>query len=371
MKGTIQIAKFANIPVLLHWSFGLILAWVAYVSFTESGDWELALWGISFVLSLFTCVVMHEYGHALMARRFGVQTRDIILSPIGGIARLEHLPEKPMQEFYIAIAGPLVNIAIATILSPYFLWDVGSFESIIGFFTGNPDEMESVTSPFQFFIPALIGMNLILATFNMLPAFPMDGGRVLRSLLAIRLGRTKATRVASLLGQILAIGLLVWGVYNFQFVTALIGVFVFFTASNEYKMVKNDDILKRHTVGDILRQHFTKIPAHAIMNFPITELQKGTEQSFLVFNEHERIEGVLHQEFILEAIKEKAHQEAVYNYVSPRFEYISPNETLKSIYYKIQGKGYSILPVLEQGNIVGVIDRQGLNRFLTIQSKIK
>lgn len=121
MRGSFQIAKFFGIPVFVHWSFGLIFAWIFYLGYSNEWNWTSISVAVAFVLALFVCVVMHEFGHALMARRFGVKTRDIILSPIGGVARLDRLPEKPMQEFYVAIAGPLVNIGIILLLLPYLL----------------------------------------------------------------------------------------------------------------------------------------------------------------------------------------------------------------------------------------------------------
>lgn len=237
MKGAIQIAKFAQIPVFIHWSFSLILGWIAYLCIQEGADWVISLWLATFAAAVFTCVVLHEYGHALMARRFGVQTRDIILLPMGGLARLESLPQNPIEEFYIAIAGPMVNIAIAIMLSPY-LWisDFGLADFQL-LFSENNAELQ-IYSPFQFLIPLLIGTNLMLAFFNMLPAFPMDGGRVFRALLTLALGRLKATQIAATLGQIIALIFMAAGVYFRHPIIPLVGVFVFLAAMYEYRNIK-------------------------------------------------------------------------------------------------------------------------------------
>ena len=364
MKGTIQVAKFANIPVLIHWSFGLIVAWVMYVSYADGSDLKVFLFSLVLILSMFCCVVMHEYGHALTARRFGVDTRDIILFPIGGVARLEYLPEKPLEEFYIAIAGPLVNVAIAVFLSLYFFIDANSWAYIQAFFTEDIEILEQITSPFQLFVPLLIGMNLGIALFNMLPAFPMDGGRIFRALLSLKWSRRRATLIASRLGQILAVGLFCYGVYNFHPVLPLIGIFIFFVANSEYKMVKTDELLKNHTVRDISRTDYTKISYLHKMQKPISISQQSQEKSFLVFNELEKIKGVLHKEFIQEAIQQKAENQYVDEFISPRFTHIQPHLSLKTLHQRMQIEGYSILPVFEYGEIIGVVDRVGLEAFL-------
>ena len=183
MKGSIRIITIAKIPVYLHWSFALSLLYVPYFGNSNGMSWQsTVLVGILF-LALFACVLMHEFGHALVARRYGVETKDIILSPLGGIARLNRLPEKPFHEFLVAAAGPLVNLVIALVLSSYFL--IYDFSEL---FT-NVKGLNQLFSSWIYLIPMLIILNVFLLLFNLLPAFPMDGGRIFRSLLAIRLGK--------------------------------------------------------------------------------------------------------------------------------------------------------------------------------------
>ena len=357
MRGTIQIAKFANIPVLLHWSFGLIFVYVTYLSVSEGASWQATLVMNAFMLLLYICVILHEYGHALMARKYGVDTKDIIMFPIGGVARLERIPEKPMQEFFIAIAGPMVNVVIALLLLPIILfWQ--PFKDII---LGNADILN--ISP-MIIIPGLFVMNIVLVLFNMIPAFPMDGGRVLRSLLSLKLRRVRATQIAAILGQIVAVGFFCYGIYNAQYMTSLIGVFVFFAARNEYRMVKTEALLKTYTVRDILQIQYSKISIEGTMATPIAELKKGQEHNFLVFNENDKIVGVLHELFIAEAIKQNQHGAPIAEFTSRRFEFVSPDESLKNLLHKIQSKGYSILPVFEEGEVIGVVDNKGLEQIL-------
>jgi len=346
MKGAVQIAKFANIPVFVHWSFGLIIMFVIGNAINIGSDIQLVIFYLCLILAVYVCIVMHEYGHALTAKRYGVNTKDIILFPIGGVARLERLPEKPMEEFYIAIAGPMVNIAIAIGLTPYFLISKYSPTELLN------ESYLTEPSLFQIFIPIIILTNIGLAIFNLTPAFPMDGGRVLRSLLSIKIGRLKATRIASILGQICAVGFFIFGIWNFNLIHILIGMFIFYTASVEYNSVKVDNALSQQEVKDILRTSFTTIDDNSTMQVASDELKKGIE------------------EFILEAIRKKDFDAPVINYTSPNYEGVSPNENLKSIFHKMQTKGYSILPVYENGILVGVVDVTMLNNFLKVQQKI-
>lgn len=366
MKGAFRIAKVAGIPVEIHWSFVLMGIYIIYFGQSRGGDWQAIMWFGLLVFSLFFCVVLHEFGHALTARRFGVKTKDIILSPIGGVARLEKLPEKPMHEFYVAIAGPLVNVLIVILLLPYFLFysleevkdQISSFSATLSF--SNPVEI----------IPLLILGNVLLAGFNMLPAFPMDGGRVFRALLSIKLGRLKATKFASLIGNFFGVLMLVYAVYAQSLTSGFIGVFVFLLATQEYRMVRMDEALKNHFLSEVFRSNFTRILATDKMSSVIDAMKHGLEKSFLVFDENEKVIGVLHEMFILEAIKKKDLESSALEYMSESFEEVKPEISLQTLVFIMREKGYSILPVVEDDQLKGVIDVEMLNNFLKLQQKV-
>ncbi|MCB0593820.1 MAG: site-2 protease family protein [Lewinellaceae bacterium] len=380
MKGAVQIAKFFGIPVQVHWTFVLIFVYVFYEGMGKSLSWGEMGWIMVFVLALFACVVLHEYGHALTARRFGVDTRDIILSPIGGVARLDRLPEQPMHEFLVAIAGPLVNIAIGAVLS--FIPLLSSEESrqnFINFFMQvlypQSNFFVSDPSPFQYFVFGLVALNVVLAVFNLLPAFPMDGGRVLRALLSLRLGRMRATQIAVYIGQLIAVLLMAYGLWNFHFITALIGLFVFVTAANEYRMVKLDGVLEDHKVSDVLRPQFTKLYTRDPLHLAMGPLSQGIEHNFLVFDEWQNLVGILPEERILEAAKQEQEGSGqpllAGQLASHRFEAILASDSLKSLFPKIQWKGHRILPVYDKGKLVGVVDKNALNNFIALQAKLQ
>lgn len=254
MKQTLKIAAPFGIPLRLHWTFGLIFLYIFFIAWDDKWDWPATLMAVGLVISLFLCVTMHEYGHALTARRFGVDTQDILLSPIGGIARLDRIPSDPKEELLVAIAGPAVNFVLAGFLGSYL-------------FTLPPLLRAHVLQSFLFrdsnyFFPEiplagyaviiLFFLNLVLALFNLLPAFPMDGGRILRALLCIRFKRYTATLIAARIGQFFALlfaGLAVFLLIRSQgregvFYLFMSG-FVFYTAQHELRFVLAQDRLER------------------------------------------------------------------------------------------------------------------------------
>ncbi|HMQ47851.1 MAG TPA: site-2 protease family protein [Saprospiraceae bacterium] len=371
MRGAFQIARVFGIPVQIHWTFLLVFVWVFTLSVREDwGVWS-TVWAVLFVMALFFCVVLHEFGHALTARRFGVATRDIILSPIGGVARLDKLPERPWEEFLVAIAGPLVNIAIVFLLSAYpLLSSELSIQQLFDFFrqTVNPNSNVFLPelSPFNYFILGLISLNFILALFNMLPAFPMDGGRVLRALLSIKIGRLKATYIAANVGKLFALVLIVYGIWEFSLLTSFIGLFVFVTASNEYRMVKLEDTLSRFTVSDILRRNFTPLFEDESPEKVQQQFKLGAERNFLVFDEWQNIKGILTEQQLAAIFKNKRSGK-VAAFQQRHYEPVLLQDSLKIAWAKMQWSNQGILPVYDKGRLVGVADEHGLNYFLKQQ----
>jgi Zn-dependent protease len=184
-----KLVRIAGIDVYVHATFFMVIAWIALIHWNESQNLAAVIDGVGFILALFACVVLHEFGHALTAARFGIRTRDITLLPIGGLARLERMPDVPLQELWVALAGPAVNVVIAIVL---FAWLRGS---------GAWEAVEGIGVTAGTFGERVMVANVFLAGFNLLPAFPMDGGRALRAVLATRMEYTRATQWAAMVGQ--------------------------------------------------------------------------------------------------------------------------------------------------------------------------
>lgn len=372
MKGSFQIAKLFGIPVQIHWTFGLVFVWVFYEGFAGDWDWESIAWSMLFVLALFACVVMHEFGHALTARRYGVSTRDIILSPIGGIARLDRLPEKPMQEFYVAIAGPLVNVAIMILLSPYLLSVTeDQREQLFSIFNKSNNVFTRDLTPLDLFLFGLIFLNGTLAVFNLLPAFPMDGGRVLRALLSLKLGRMRATRIAAYVGQFLAVLFLIYGIWQSSPVIAIIGVFVFLMAANEFRMVRMDTALENYTVADVVRSNFTRIYTNDSMETVADTVAHGWEKSFLVFDQWQNLKGVLPEANIMKSVKQKAFDQTAAHFMEEEYESLLLQDSLKNVFWHVQQNTNNVYPVYDQGSaqLVGVLDPAMLYHFIKMKGK--
>jgi Zn-dependent protease len=363
LKGTFKIASFFGIPVLIHWSFALILVWILFSAYSNGLDAGGLFWYVSLMISVFVSVILHEYGHALTARRYGVATRDIILLPIGGVARLEKLPSAPMEEFWVAVAGPLVNIGLAAILSIYFLFvpidELFLIMDTVRYEGGQPFGVKAL------FIPAVIFGNLLLAVFNLIPAFPMDGGRILRALLSLKMERAKATQIASVIGQVLAVGFVIVSIYPFQDpILAFLGLFIFFAARQENNALRQEVRFSNLFVDEIYQQQFTRLEPHDTIQTVVSVIDITKEQNFVIVNELEQVVGVLHQEFLQEAIQQQELNAPVMLYMSQHYRTISPDMSIKSVLEIFQEEGYSILPVIQEGRLVGVLDQVHLIQFV-------
>lgn len=395
MRRSFRLAKIFGIPVQVHWSFALLFLFVIYVGKSRDASWaNIAVFGL-FVVALFVCVLLHEFGHALSARYYGVQTRDITILPIGGVARLDNLPEKPFQEFVVALAGPAVNVVIYTLLA-IFLYFVYSVQFSFGELLTD-DSNELIVDPVLGFLVTLMQANLMLVVFNMIPAFPMDGGRVLRALLSMPFGRLQATKVAAFLGQIIAVGFLIYGLlpaivhflpetvtfevwrekvtWGFQPVLTLISGFVFYSARAEYKQVRLEETLNRFKTSELIRTEYTRLQTSDPINTAIQALTKGHETSFLVFDDAQILRGVLQEDDILDAMKNHHYDAMVSSYTKFNFEKTTSSTTLKEVYEKMYRSYQPILPVLgvytegKEAEILGVIDVVTLENFMS-QGKI-
>lgn len=373
MRGSLKIFTWFGIPVYVHWSFGLIFLYILWKANQQSFSTTETLWLTGLYMALFGCVLLHEYGHALTARRYGIRTRDIVLLPIGGMARLERMPEKPGQELVVAIAGPLVNVAIALILG-LCIWVFA-----------HPDQLEALRLSVQaqaagelaedtgievakLLEAALILTlgNLVLFLFNLIPAFPMDGGRVLRALLSMRIGRPKATRIAAWVGQGIAALLAIWGYMEGDYLRILLGLFVIYAARNENAQVQTDALLSRFTARDVVRSQFTRLHGNDWMKDPIELLQHGLERNFLVFDMAEQIIGALEESEILAAMHKSDTSASVQQYTQ-RVEVVPATESLRYIYYLLRQRGHGVVAVTENGELIGVVDDAGLQYFMTRQ----
>lgn len=354
----------AGIPVKLHWTFLLIIPFIAYNTRDSGFELNNVLWFSAYVFSIFGSVILHEYGHALTARRYGVQTQDIIISPIGGVARLERFPEKPIEEFVITIMGPMVNVALAFIIGMYlFAFGNGSFLPL-------SEDMTQINSVMEFLRFAFV-TNIALFVFNLVPAFPMDGGRILRSLCAMVFDYKKSTRIAAIIGRVIAVGFVGLGVYMGSMTMPMIGVFIFMSAGRELEQLSVERKYNNILLKDLMRHEYTKLHIGDTLNHAISLYNNGVEKNFLVYDSLGYVSGALPELYIQKAIEDGDEDRRLGQYLSQSQGRIDINKTLIEVFKYLQEKGISIAEVTENEQVVGVVDRNIVALAMKPSSKSK
>lgn len=354
MGRSFQIGKVAGIPVKVHWSFGFMLFFILFLGQANGLNAERMVWFSLFIVALFFCVILHEFGHALTARRYGVETFDVIISPIGGLARLKSLPDKPFYEFIIAIAGPLVNVVIASLVGAiiYFVYNQNPIDIQENFVR---------IHVFPEFLKHVFMINVALFIFNLLPAFPMDGGRVLRSLLSMKMSRVKATLIASTIGQIMAIGFVIMAFINHHLILGFVGIFIFLMARAEYKQVKLQDKLKTTTLDHILISSYEPLTEDTL----IRDIdQEGALLNHLVVNQFGNPVGTLPRQFIEDALEHRSDDVTAGELASSRISYMDVSESVESAKQLMQEEGISVVAVTKNGQLLGAVDRDIIIDFI-------
>jgi Zn-dependent protease len=291
MGWSLTIGSVAGTAIRIHVTFLLFLAWIFGVSYVSGGP-QAAWNGLLFMVLLFLCVLLHEFGHIFTARAFGVATPDVILLPIGGVARLERIPERPSEEFHIAIAGPAVNVAIAAVLV------------VIGGASLDPSHLGSIESNKIGLVERLAAVNVFLALFNLIPAFPMDGGRVLRALLATRFGYVRATEIAASVGQAVAFVLGFIGLFGDPLLI-FIAVFVYLAAAAEAHLVAIRAISQGVPVTAAMMTEFVTLTPDEHVDAAVETLLRTTQGEFPVVDGLGRPVGLLARNDIIRALKER------------------------------------------------------------------
>ena len=359
MKANLNLGRIAGIKIRVHWTFFILIAWVVFEELKHGGNSNSVLYTVAFILAIFLCVVLHELGHALMAKRFGIKTEKITLLPIGGMASFEKLPESPKQELLVVFAGPLVNVVIAVFL--YFIVPVHeimqlnfteTFESLMGFSVQN----------FLFF---LFIVNVALVIFNMIPAFPLDGGRILRALLAIRIGRVRATEIAANIGLMIAVLFFLIGLLYNPFLI-FIALFIFLGAFGENQMVQHLALLDGHTVEEAMLLNITTFKPKDSIDVVINKIISGTETNFVIV-ENDTVKGVLHHKTIIENSNKTVLVEAL---MDTNFKTVKTTDKLKTVYRLIFNDKQEFFPVINKGKLAGAIDPTNLNEYILLQTKL-
>ena len=353
MKWSIPMGRVWGIPIRMHLTFILLLAWIGWLGWTVDGL-SSSLWALALIICLFACVVLHELGHSFVAMRFGARVRSVTLFPIGGVASMQSIPEKPYQELLVSIAGPLVNVVIALVL----MAARGGYHTL--------GEQNVFPMSIGELVDALMNANLILAVFNLIPAFPMDGGRVLRSVLALFLPFPRATSVAATLGQILAVGFVLVGLVKNPFLV-IIGIFIFFGAESEERTVRVKSMLRDVLVKDVMVTDFVNIGPEDTVARCLENVYHRKQEDFVVEFEG-RLVGIVARKDWLEALHSGGPQSKVESIMRRHFITVIPKTPLSRLYQDLWHLKQGVFPVVEDGKLVGLLTTEDVSRFLMVQA---
>jgi Zn-dependent protease/CBS domain-containing protein len=356
MKWQWKIGEYAGIGVYLHATFFLLIGFVVLSHLLQGDPVSQTLAGLAFILALFASVVLHEFGHALTAKRYGIKTRDITLYPIGGVARLERMPDKPIQEFWVALAGPAVNVIIAAIL---FVWititnDIVSLEQLS--ITAGP------------FFERLMVANISLVLFNLLPAFPMDGGRVLRALLAMRLEYVRATQIAATIGQGMAFLFGFIGLFTNPFLI-FIALFVWIGATQEASMVQMKSALGGIPVNRAILTDYRALAPNDSIGHAVDLILAGSQQDFPVIA-NGTVVGVLTREQVITTLAQRGRDARVNQVMATAVAIADYAEMLEGALVRMEKHRAAMICVTRAGQLVGIVTKENIGEFLMIQAAL-
>ena len=352
MGWSLKIGSVAGTAVRIHVTFLLFLAWIFGVSYFAGGP-QAAWSGLLFMVLLFLCVLLHEFGHIFTARGFGVSTPDVILLPIGGVSRLERIPEKPSEEFLIAIAGPAVNVVIAALLV------LGGGANL------QLDRLASLDISGGL-VDQLAAVNLFLAVFNLIPAFPMDGGRVLRALLATRLGYVHATEIAAMIGQWVAFALGFLGLFGNPLLI-FIAIFVYLAASSEAHLVATRAMSRGVPVTAAMVTQFATLTPDEHVDAAVETLLRTSQGEFPVVDGNGRPLGVLARNDLIRALKERGPDARVADAMTNGIPTLNKSRCLDEAFRLLQEKSVPAVGIVDMsGRLVGLVTSETIGEMLML-----
>ncbi len=357
MKWSWKIGTLTGIELRIHVTFLLLLGWVGAAHWIAGRSVDAALNGMAFILALFSCVLLHELGHSLAARRYGIPTRDITLLPIGGVARLERMPEKPGQELWVALAGPAVNVAIAAVL---FAWlSITHQWAPLG-------QMHVASGPF---LERLLIANVWLVLFNLIPAFPMDGGRILRALLASRMEYVRATQIAAGIGQGMALVFGLIGLFGNPMLL-FIALFVWIGASQEASATQMKAAMAGTPIRAAMLTDFRRLEDGDTLADAVRLILEGSQQDFPVM-EGGRVAGILTRADLLIALAEHGPDYPVTATMRRDFLTTDYTEMLEVAFQRLQACDCHTMPVIHDGRLAGLLTMDNLGEYFLIQAAIQ
>ncbi|MBO9729677.1 MAG: site-2 protease family protein [Chitinophaga sp.] len=357
MKNSIKLFTLYGINIYVHWTFTLLFGGILILQYAGGAGWEQSLWTLWAIVAILGCVLLHELGHALAAAKFGIHSNNIILLPIGGMINMEKIPEHPIQEVIISLSGPLVNLLISGILALFirgnlFPWNAS--QNMVAIQADN-------------FLYYLYYANIVLAIFNLIPAFPMDGGRVLRGILALFTTSDKATTVAALTGRIIASAFIVAGIIFFNIMLMLIGLFIFVSGTSEEKLLFLKEAGKGILLKEIITRPYTILRPETTM-IEAAEMLLYHQDDVFIIAESEQGIGVVSRDTILTAIINGKHQDVVRSYISEHSRTLQATATLTEAIDLLALNNGKTIGVAVNHQVKGAVKMQDIIEYLIIRN---
>jgi Zn-dependent protease/CBS domain-containing protein len=360
MGWSLTLGRIAGTAVRIHVTFALLLLWIGWSAWRTGGA-EAAFSGLVFILLLFACVLAHEFGHILMARRFGVSTPDVTLLPIGGVASLERMPETPRQQLAVALAGPAVNVVIAAVLFLYLAISPQGARLSEGVSRVHENDLG--------LIARLAGANVFLVLFNLIPAFPMDGGRVLNALLAMRMEKARATRISAAIGQGFAFVFGFAGLVAGNPLLVLIAIFVFMAAAAEAQSSGLEDVTRNLVAADAMETRFATVPVEANLAEAVDILLATPQHEFPVVDAFGKSVGLLTRDGLIAALREAGPMASVSMAVVAPAPSVRRRDRLDLALREMNRAGAPAIAVVdEEGVIVGLLTVQNVAEMMMIRA---
>jgi Zn-dependent protease/predicted transcriptional regulator len=358
MSWSFRLARIAGTEIRIHFTFFLLLAWIGFTHYARGGT-PAAIAGLIFVGALFLCVLLHEFGHAVAAARYGIKTPDITLLPIGGVARMQRMPDQPMQEFVVAIAGPLVNVVIAAAMT-------------LGLgLAGNFSPNVQLDNPQVPMLLQLRNINVMLVLFNLIPAFPMDGGRVLRALLATRMGYGRATNIAATIGQFMAFVFVFWGLMIGNPLLMFIALFIYMGAGAEAAMTQMREVARHAVVTDAMIRDFRMLPASATLADAADALLKTSQHEFPVADEAGKVIGILQREDLISGLRQSGPGAPVTTVMRTNVVTVPASASLEEAFRAMEeGELPAVIVTDRRGNVIGMVTPENVGELMMVQSAL-
>lgn len=356
MRGAFKIISVRGINLFLHWTFLLLILWVMLANGQNPANIDQLAWSMLFMFGLLVSVILHESGHAITAMEYGIQAKNIVLLPFGGIASLEKFPSNPRQELLISLSGPLVNLIIAGVLKILFPLQ-----------TTIPDDYAqiSIAHPHDFILNLYLA-NIALAIFNLIPAFPLDGGRIIRALLAFRLNYIRATSVATIIGKVMAALLFAGGIFMYSPVLAIAGLFVIFAEDTEEYYLRIRSLVKNIKVNDVTMLDYSSLE-HDLTVLEASEILLHNHSKYFIVMENDKPVGSVNRMKIITAVAERKYDATIKDLEKEEIETLDGEQPVDLVLEKLAVDEDKIYPVIEKGYFSGVVSLNHIIEYLLLQ----